>query len=540
MRVTLKYLPILAAFLLGPLLLGPQANAWEPKLDNNVYKGLDVFARGQWDKAEKAYEQKNYKLASAEFNKFIYEFGNTAAVGPAAYMEAHCLFMDNKKYDAIKRYKQFVDFYGDDLKYAPAAMYYWGIAYIQAGDTRKGLSQLEELVKEEKYKDHPLVGDALKRLAENYRENGDMSKYVRYATQVYTDFWDKDRRLADGMRHDLTRYYIKGHYYNKIQELNGVHAYTNPPPAENAGYYHYVWDRAYHDVLHNRNLYPPKDEAKRQEDIDAFWAFWTKGKPVIVKHSKWEYDRRSLEFLLRYREKETKLWQPFLDDILDDKSSDDQIRHVVRLLMNNGMLEQARALFPKIKNEQSFYTWYAQELLNKNLLEEAEHVIAKIADTGERNWKTVDLLKRRNAWQDCITLLKDIVGNDPDRARSAEWQLGWIYLHRTRQYEDAVKIYQAINDPPRSSWETAVAYERWGKHAQAATTYKEIEQFFPKDASRASLARGDMWLRYGDKEEAISIFRRILKIYKGTKEASFAHERLEKLGIETGGGELSN
>jgi len=453
-------------------------------------------------------------------------------------MQAHCTFLDGKRYEAIKLYNQVVDFFPSDTNYAAAAMYYIGHAYIASGDQRKGLVEFEKLVKKEEYKGHPLVAEALSDLADNYRKNEDWSKYFRYATQIHTDYWEKNRRLADSVRHDMTRYYIKGHRYGKVEELNAIHAYKDPKTDPN--YYNYVWDRAYNDVLHNKAYYSQKEEPDRQEDIDAFLKYWTSGRSVILANSKWDWEWRTLNFYLRYRPKKTEEWNAILAGIIDDKSNDNQIQAVVSLLLNNGMQDRARELFPRIKNEQAFYGWYAQQLLGKNMLEEAEHVINKLEDAGLRSWLTYDLLRRKSSWQECITLLKEIAANDTGRAVQAQWQLGDIYLNRTRQYEEAVKVYEMIGQPPNSSFHAAIAFERWGKHTQASNTYREIENFFPDSGAEAAWRRGQMWQRFGDKTKAIEDYRRILKVYKGTPQASKAHEALEALGIATGGGELTH
>jgi tetratricopeptide (TPR) repeat protein len=233
------------------------------------------------------------------------------------------------------------------------------------------------------------------------------------------------------------------------------------------------------------------------------------------------------------------LWKPYLEGIIGEGSPDDQIYAVVQLLMNYGMLEDARQLFPRIKDPQAFYAWYAPQLLGRNILDEAEHVIGRIEEPGLRNWLTADLHYRRQAWQDCLTLLAEIAEHDAGRAVDALWRTGDIYLNRTGQFKEAAKTYELIGLPPNSSFHAAIAYEKMGEFKKAAETLLEIERHFVDSAAEAAHRRGHMWEGAGELELAIKDYRAILKAYKGTQQASHAHEDLERLGVPTGGGELN-
>lgn len=525
-------------FVLAAGLLSPSAQAWSWKLNNAVYQELDVFARDQYQKAETAFEKKNYKLAANEFKRFTLEFGATPAVSAAAFMHAHAVMYDEKRYEAIKLYQEVVDFFPDDTNYAPAAMYYIGAAYIANGDVRQGLKELEELVESTRYKGHPLVANALESLADNYRKNDDWVKYFKYGTRIHSEYFGSNRRESEEMRRELTEWYLKTSRYKEIEELNAIHAYKDGKA--NAGYWYYIWDCAYGSTLANaRNaFYTPKEEPERKEAIEKFWTYWLSGQEVITKHSRWEWQRRSLEYLLRYRRGAKEEWSKLLDETVANNKDDAQVRHVIKLLMSYGMLERARELFPLVKDQQGLYVWYSLELINSNQFEEAAHVIGKIVDPGVQKWRTYELYARQNDWKHCVETLKEIKDNDPDRAVRATWALADIYRERTRQYEDAVKLYQSIAEPPNTSFRIADAFKRWGRQRQAHETYTEIENFFPAHAAKAASYRGHMWLDFGDKEQAIAEFRRILKIYKGTPEASDAHVQLEKLGVATGGGKI--
>jgi tetratricopeptide (TPR) repeat protein len=70
------------------------------------------------------------------------------------------------------------------------------------------------------------------------------------------------------------------------------------------------------------------------------------------------------------------------------------------------------------------------------------------------------------------------------------------------------------------------------RYEAAVTQYGEIVTFFKNSAPQAYLRMGNCLLDCMKKKaEAIEIYRRICRQYKGSGESSAAHQRLEDLGI---------
>ena len=100
-----------------------------------------------------------------------------------------------------------------------------------------------------------------------------------------------------------------------------------------------------------------------------------------------------------------------------------------------------------------------------------------------------------------------------------------------------MKIYQDLNDPPRSLWGLAEALRESGKKNESYTTLTEIASIFPNDAPNAVLRMAQWKERDGDKEKAIALYRRLLSHpkWKQSSASSEAHQALERFGIATGG-----
>lgn len=518
------------------LIAASSAYAWDWKLPNDRFQELDVFARDQYQKAEKAYNEKNYKLAGSEFERYTLEFGNTAAVSAAAFMHAMSVLQDTKRNEARKLFEQVIDFFPDDRYYAGAAAFYIGYSYVEDGDIRKGLQAYETMVGEGGYPEHPLAANALKALADNAYKSNEMAKYVRYLTQCYIDFWDVNRGEADLARQALFRWHLRQQAYGKIEEVAAMKAYGQAP-RENEGYWWDLWHRAHHETFANGEWYPPKDQEKRKADIEAFWTYWSGGATFLRERNLWAYQHRSVEYLLRYKKADRAAWEPVVKELAKPATPDDQLRHVIYQLFAYELYDDARELSAYIKDINSFADWYSQQLISRRLFDEAANTIAKITDEGARQWRLYELNWHKGDVKTCIEILQGIAANDPNRAVQAQYTLAYIYRDHTKQYDEAIKIYTTIAEQPRCDFEMAPCYERKGQVQKAADIYRGIENFFPEHAARAALEAARMWDRHGDMEKAIRDYRRILKIYPGTAQASEAHVRLEQLGVPTGGGE---
>lgn len=533
-------------------------------LPNSLYKELSVFERNQYKKAEDLFAAKKYGQAALEFDKFTLENEDSPALVAAAFMKAYSQECNLKRYEAIKLYYELIDLFPDDLTYAPLAMYRIGVCNLANGDKVAGLKAMRALVRNKQYQKHPLVANALQMLADNARKNKEMAKAYKYLEQIYTDFYRINPGLARAARDELVRAYIKQKRFSSIEKLVARHDWK--APREDYRYYNYLYDRASHEVFSRGYSLAEKKEKGYQTDIKKFFSYWQESKPVYTKAKHLpDYLYRAFTFSVTYV-RDKKVWEPICDQYIlqsggnegtikhvmitlinsgfIDKAlklagklkSDQTLRAIIVTLMNKGQLDKAVILTGKIKDKDAFYPWFFDQLMAKKQYDFAAHILEEITDPALAHWDEYRLKYALKQWKDCIDLLKNIAATDKDRAGQANWNLASIYQSKTRQYDEAIKIYTLINDPPRSVWPIADCYKAKGQMKKAAQTLTEIENFFPKFASQAAYRRGELYRHFGDTKKAIAEYRRILKVYKKSRESSLAHQRLESYGIATGGG----
>lgn len=507
------------------------AGAWSWKLDPKLYQQLDVFQRNQYQKAEELFNSKQYKLGAIEFDLFTRQYDDSPALSAAFFMMGMCQQQGLERNTAIKTYKQVLDFFPDDANYASASQFYIGQCMIDNGDVQKGMKEMKAMVAHKLYSQHPLAANALDLLADNSKKNNMWPEYYRYGTQLYTDFYNSNRGLADKMRDEMTCLYIKDQAYSKIEELVAKHNWKDP--INDAGYHYWLWDRAYHTTF--ASYYTPVEEKDRQDDIAKFWTYWTtKSLPVTRKNSVWDSNWRSLNFYLRYKRAAKDEWTKLLGDMVNDQTQDDQLRNIIQVLMDNNLFDDALPLTSRIKNVQAFLPWFFNKLIERNKLDHAEHVLGQMESPSDRLWYGYILNKAKGNWKECIKQLTELANNDENRARQANDQLVWVYMDQTKQYDEAVKLLQVIADPPRTTFLTAECYRRGGQMDKAIGSLSEIENFFPDQAPEAVWRMVQIFEQFGARDKAIKSAKHGIKDYPKAPQVSLEHEYLERLGIATG------
>jgi len=161
------------------------------------YKEMTVFERAAFDKAMKLHLQGEYRVAVAQFHKFVLQFEDSAGMPYAMLMEARCLHKDRKRVTAIKKYTEILDYFPESGTIAAPALYYRANAKFENGDKLQGFRDYRILVENEAYVKHDLGIPAKLGLADYYYENEKQEQAVKYWQHLLK------RRINDHMRRSL-------------------------------------------------------------------------------------------------------------------------------------------------------------------------------------------------------------------------------------------------------------------------------------------------------------------------------------------------
>ena len=241
------------------------------------FKLLDTFEAHVLNKADKVFGLKKFRLAAKSYDSVILEFPKSKAIPYALLRKGRCLQLDNKRFDAIKEYREVLDYFPDDVSYAAPALYYTGVCHQRNGDIDKALKAWAEMAADVEYRKHYLAAPALKFLADAMMKQKKVEDAVKYYRMVFLNFRGHSDhtllRLAVGevIQHYVRRKPNEAALREFYTEARGFHYTTirSPMPADVAN------DRYYwRDVLvqvHQRAYFNQFQKSDRKRYFQHFY-----------------------------------------------------------------------------------------------------------------------------------------------------------------------------------------------------------------------------------------------------------------------------
>lgn len=510
-------------FLLLLLLVADRAGAadWSWQLSADRYRALNQFERVQLDKATELFKKarrnmKACRAAAAEFEKFKVMFPDSIEVPYAVFMQGLCLHTARDRNKARAIYQEVLDYFGDDFEVAPAALYFMGKAHLDNGDTKKGLRVMQDMVEHKDYKYHPLAASALQLLAENHWKNGEQDKALKLYQQIIRDFEDLNRRASAKAYERILSWYVWQRDYDAyeswyIGDTEGLRGRSITQTADRLDAAERIFPVAARGLQGGwRDRYGPGKDAVQKADKKAFVDYFESRRSAYERSNKhWTYYQHAIGLF---------------DKAERDKTVDEALKWV------EAEFKDPDAALQK-------YTWIADKLVGLKQYDKARFVYGKLTDPALANWKEYEILgKHEGKWKEAVRVLEAIehMGDKVWQAK-AERARADVYRERLGKYEDAVRLYQQINEPPGTLWLIKDCYRRWRKPKDELKTLGELS-FFDSEKPRAAKETILVYERMGEKQKAIALARKAVKIHKGTGVDSWAHQFLEKRGIATGGG----
>lgn len=514
-----------AATLLPLLLLFLAATAWSKEqwreeLPPEQFKRLNQFQRVQYSKAIALFRKDEFKQASAEWEKFRLEFDRELepeTVGYLVFMLGRCQHLAKNRLQAIKTYSEVLDLFPDSVWIAAPSLYFRGMGHFDNGDNRPGLLDMKRMVEDKRYNSHPLAAGALRRLADNHWNKKEADLAVKYWKQTVDTFADDNREEADAARRNVFACYIKDRRYDQIVSW-AAPGKDRDDPKVRAWLAHVVWNVAWHGFERDWEKYQDKDKEKKAEDMSAFHDWFMSQKPWFVQAgNQWQWFTDATYFAcqrLGIKKEREKVVNDALQFIKEDKAA--------------------------AGDRDARYGWMVDRLRECGDLVLARLAAGAITDPYLAAWMNYMITGHgENKWAEAAKHLEQIIGmKDVAWAKRARGDLAWVCKDRLGDYEKAVKTYEEIAEPPGTLWSIQECYRRWSKKDKALGTLTEIASMFPDQAARAVYEKGEVHRENGDKEKAIACYRQVMNSAEWKKDpaASAAHQRLEELGIATGGG----
>ena len=519
---------------------------WDWHLPGEVYKELEFTDRVAVDRAVKLFQQAvdaerrgvkvtdlvpRYRAAAGEWRKVQVQAetagGNENLLAYAVFMQGYAKQQAHDRNEAKKLFAEVVDLYPEQKFIAVPARYMISVVDRELGNVKKADAALEEIVDDKAADGHPIYYNVLKSMASvrwnegKADEAADLWAKIAFSKKAEWNLWRqacKDLVLARVVTEDFGE--LEAALFadldankrkERVEAVSGSAKWIGEIDRND-------WNgiTKYLDRMYPRDK-KASERKKALERIRKGYLAWLDGEaPVFEGYDDgWTYALAQLRARLGY-----------------EKSTD--------------ILKRVKALEPMVKNAKPDQVdgrvrTLAMELLGIGEKDGARAAAGMAKNVFSRLRLQYDVEMAAGEWKAAAMYLTEFINTkppaEPSALKGAKYDLASLYRARLGAPDKAVKIYQELDDPPRSLWGLAEALRESGKKNESYTTLTEIASIFPNDAPNAVLRMAQWKEQDGDKEKAIALYRRLLSHpkWKQTGASSAAHQALERFGIATGG-----
>ncbi len=567
-------------------------DAWNWPIPPRLYGTLSQDDRNQISRAEKLLREGQHDAAAVEFEKFLAQQNRSPVRPHVLLLQGYSLHLARKRNTAIARYTELLDFYAESVDQAVPALFLTGWAHRQNGNTDLAIQAWEALVANQAYRQHPLTDRALMELATHYAERNEPRKAERHLDLVinlFVEAFVRPEQSALQAHARLTRLYIEEGRYPALQAL-----LEQAVPYVKAGDQKARIDYAYGHAA--AVLSRIEDRRKTQffnwfreqrsvyESARGIEDFFDKATQLSLRIGAQDDWRRFAEQMLTYAgaQRDDALvsisrliarrfseaqragwnlrseWAPFIDLVSTrgaTLATGSQVRLYTGTLENlrrqeledgtppavfwDTLIARLADIFAGMLNPErdAGLAGLVDRLIGAERYAHAHRLADRIEHAPFALLKRVAIHMAAEEFAKAAEVCEAVEAADTGRyAEQALNIRAELYAGKLRRYEEAIVLYRAINDPPRTVWAIIECYERMGKLQEAVAVCDELENFFPVEAPRAAYRKAMIWHRANDRERAIAAFRAVLRRYPKDRVAAEAHQMQERYGFDFGGG----
>lgn len=532
----ITFLVLLASLIFSGAAVSLHAQNYWNVMDVKRINQMSQFEKRQYEKARQLLVDKQYRAAATEFDRFRIQYKESPVMPYIVFLCGYSYHCAKDRYKAMDYYNEVIDFYAAEIPAVAVSLYYRGLAQFDNGDVSKGMTTMKQLLDDPDYSKQPVAAAASLSLVWNYWRNKEPEQAETYLKRIFETHYGSpaagDARnyyiascAATGkLVKDYPVWYMRANS-KELQDKKMKPADLRVKMVNEA---FNVLRHSYHHYFQRDDLIVKYRGGKQRgpNPHKVFWAFFRLNKMHFETAGKlWDYYYKAVEYNAVFK-------------VLAQKEFDELVTQALDFIVKTPNTKDKKGNI--VDTQQQRITALVELLFRNGAFERAGYVNNRIKDEKVRAWNEYRVLEGLKKWDAALTLLDQISGkyaSDAAMVSRCDWKKADILHYHMNKYDDAIKIYQSIGQPPSTLWRIAECYRKKGDNKSAATTYNEIENAFPNsgDAVNAAWHRGDLYQRIGDKPRAIAEYRRIMKVYPKSSQASSAHQRLESLGVDATG-----
>ncbi len=552
------------------------APAQEATYPAEAWKMLDTFEAHNLGKADKTFNDRKYRQATAEFDAFIKQFPNSKAIPYALLRKGRAMHLDKKRFEAIAVYQEILDYFPDDIPFAAPAIYNIGLAHQENGDLEKALTAWIKMADDEDYAKHPLAASALFELGSNLEKQEKYDRALQYYEQVAVNFrTSNSRRIA----HDAIRRLVYHHIRRKPSEagfravylkMQGIgdkplakmpkeleadidywqtlrgqvddqeRHFTKAQEDERAAYYKY-WAGAMGGRFPNNDDYQIALAVYRrrfESDAEKKWVEFL-DRQYAQDVNRGGYHPRIFKWLRLFQGNQAKI-EEYYGKCRFKEMKNDTIVSLMKLLFDDAKVPMmGENVYEKIKMGEmpdgekmalAHYLWTKSDrlvLLTYSAMKDQE-----MADLGRLRF-----YHSRKDSGSGIPLAQKLTSS-ADHAAEAWWKLAELYAWK-KDWQEAISAYRKSEKLPDALWCISDCFVKLGKTSEAIAALQEVENFFKNYSAEAALRMSFVYRAANQRPQQEAALRNVLKKYPKSKQSSTAHLELEKLGVSRIGGGMN-
>ncbi len=536
-----RFLPgtLLPALLLGALLsaVAPTAAHAQPSDEMSLerWKLLREVERHQLQIAEKYFRAKEWKIALAEYEKYLTLYEASEAASYAQLKWSICQAQLRNQNTAIREGYQSVIDYWPDSPEAISAAYYIGQTYKGMGRLAEAKGAYRQFL--EDHGEHVIAAQALADLVEiaSIEKDGEATLALRKQLTFDVERTKATERLCIEASHNLARHYF---YRNAFGEAVQALATTYQDEKLTGQVVHYAGEaiagllqkeqtKADAEALASATIQYVQQQAAQlardgQPAAANRHALW-----VIAIHSRAGHDEKIPELY---------------EALLKTDGSDEMLGRLANWYRSRNRWDEAREVYRRMANKieglSQIASSYRHEQQRDKAVATYQELVTLDADRA-LHWKAeiAQTYREGRQWAEALKMYDELAVQDTARADHWRWQIATAYEEQGK-HKEAIGHYRQCTNFPRNYQQMAGCYRKLGEHNEAILLYNQIAASHPGIAPWAMIQIGYTYEQAQQKEKAIKAFQVVCKRFPNDGHASQAHAHLQtkyKITVTLGG-----
>lgn len=508
------------------------------------WKKLREVERYQLTIAEKYYRVKNWKVAAAEYEKYLTLYESSDAGSYAQLKWSICQSnLKNKNTAITEGFQSVVDYWPDSAD-AVAASYFIGKTYEEVGEVSKAKKAYKKLLSD--YEKHEVTAFALNQLLSISSQEKDTEACVDYRKQLTFDVNRSSDRTIQRICQEASRA-LANHYFYEVALSEGVKALETT----------YNEEQIVGQVVAQvssvlRNLIADSmTKAKGEKLADLAVAYVKTNIPSenttpeekqrVLNH--WYY-MADLEAAASHNDEVVKLYE----DTLKKFGTEDAILgRYAGWYKSIKEYDKARQIFGRFKDKIEGQNQIAVSYRNERRVEPAVRAYQNlVAADSENEFKWLEQISatydENKQYDKAIEVYLQLLKKDVDNTQKWLWALAYDH-ERSGKYKEAIGYYRQCTNFPSNTQRMAGCQRALKQYGEAIVLYNQIVGGSESMAPWAAIQIGYTFEDAGKKEQAIKQFQAVCQRYPKNGHASQAHAHLQnkyKITVTLGGGKDGN